>query len=178
MAGSWAGERAGPPHLTTLTGSTQNWTALRIEALAGGRLGLGGLTEIRTGQTSLLADGAGSVLNVSPLVSWMGYNTGYACSLEAKNGGSVLSGSLAMLNTVTINYDGTGMLELPSLSSAMSTNILVTSGTLSLPSLTAYAAGDVGGAVTLRAQGAGSVLAIPNLTQELDGEYVLQQFLG
>ena len=76
-----------------------------------------------------------------------------------------------------MTFHGTGTLELPSLTNGDGSNFQVTSGTFSLPALTSYAAGNVGGPVTFQAQGAGSVLAIPNLAR-LTGNTYYNSFWG
>ena len=78
---------------------------------------------------------------------------------------------------MSVTLHGTGTLELPSLTNGDGSSFQVTSGTFSLPALTSYAAGNVGGPVTLQAQGTGSVLAMPNLVQ-LTGNTYYNSFWG
>ena len=96
-------------NLTSLTGYTGAFGQLNITASSGGYVDLRNLPNYTTGSVQVLADGANSVVNLSGMTSFSASNaTNGAASITARNGGTVLMGSLTALNLVNIVMDGTG----------------------------------------------------------------------
>ncbi len=90
-------------NLSTLTGSTAFDAAVIIETLDGGQVDLSSVTSIPDGTLHVLADGTGSVVDLSALVSFTD-STGDS-RLEAHNGGVVLIPNLVTVIGVTIDID-------------------------------------------------------------------------
>jgi hypothetical protein len=203
------------PNLTSITGSTQAFSYLNVEALAGGRVDLASLGTI-TGPAGgsgnlhgvrLLADGFDSTIDLTYLTSFTNNAPAPGSSLEARNGGTILDPRLTELDGVDLPIDGTGTLsttqittlrrgdvtisggsapDLSNISSIDGSRFFISDGitlslnassidgasffvgsgaTLSLPAASSYMVPQLFNVQSFfQAEGTGSVLAIPNLT--------------
>ena len=116
-------------NLTGLTGFTGAFSQLTITASSGGYVDLRNLPNYTTGSVQVLADGAHSVVNLSGMTSFSASNaTNGAASITARNGGTVLMGSLTALSLVNIVMDGTGTM-------ATSQIVSYTNGTATIAAL-------------------------------------------
>ena len=151
-------------NLTNLIVSGAFQSGVQFQALGGGTVTLTGLTSINTGSVVLESDGTGSTLNVSNLTSFID-NGGFVFStFQLSNGGAIDDGSLTALTNVNLIVGGTETLTLGNITTLAGGNITVSGGaTLSLPGLTSYSPNS-GSTTALEATGAGSVLALANLT--------------
>jgi hypothetical protein len=152
------------PGLTNLTGNVCNYPT--IQATAGGQILATNLANITVGPLTFLADGAGSLINLSGLLTGSGAS-GYLLSFVAQNGGTISMPQMTggPLVAVTINPGGvlsTAQLQqlggitlngatasFPALT-AMAGTLATTGGTLSFPVLTNFDGGNIalsGGAV-------------------------------
>ncbi len=95
--------------LTSLTGGGGIFAELFIEALGGGQVNLSGVSTIPSGNVQVLADGAGSTVDLSALASFTDTNPNGTSSLEARNGGAItLSGGTTSVTQVNVLATATG----------------------------------------------------------------------
>ena len=189
LEASGAGSLLNLPNLTTWEGSVYccgNGGAFdQVSALAGGEVSLADLTTDNGGATRILAQGTGSVIDLSALTNLTSDQGGNYSALQATQGGQIKSASLTSLNDVLLTIDGTGAQDTAQITSlAGGTTLAITGGnpsfasvstinggnisvsnsvSLTLSGVSAYTGG-VGYSTTLEASGAGSVLALPNVT--------------
>ena len=105
-------------NLTSITNGTSIGSDITIDALTGGAIDLGGVTQIidpSTGDTRaravrITADGFGSTINLPALATFGDVNTDERSTLTPRNGGSILAGSLTELQGVHVTLNGTGTL--------------------------------------------------------------------
>src|SRR5262249_30295661 len=118
LQASGAGSVLSLPSLTGLVGDNQAFGYVVVQALAGGRVDLGKAAQL-TGPAGsstnlrgiqVLADGAGSVIDLTAMTSFVENAPTPDSSLQARNGGTVLAGNLATLKGVKLTIDGTGTL--------------------------------------------------------------------
>ena len=88
------------PALVALGGSA--CVSDQIEALAGGQITLNNLNSMNGLDIKVLADGAGSVIDLSHISSFLSTKA-VASSLTAQNGGVILLGTQAFLQNIAIN---------------------------------------------------------------------------
>ncbi|MBL9171787.1 MAG: hypothetical protein JNN07_28920 [Verrucomicrobiales bacterium] len=174
-------------NLTSLQGP--DCGALAIEAVAGGRVAMGGLQRVVEGRLELLADGTNSVID---LASWQRSDaTSREVLLEARNQGSLLMPQLGGGETVGLTVRSNGViaagqlswlasvtasrvnLELTGLTNLNSGSLAATDGSIiSLPGLRTYLKSSRCDADAWSARGAGSALELPNLVQLAAGDCV------
>ena len=143
--------------LTTLQGASCGGT-LSIQALSGGQVLLSNVATIPSNSVSVQAQGTGSIVSLSGLITSSGL-----LNLSASEGGSVLLSALANGGEVNFNLVPGGVISTPQLTNINGANLSVSGGaTLSLPGVVSYQAGCAN--VTWQASGAGSVLELPGLT--------------
>lgn len=105
-----AGSRLSFPHLTEMTGATFIGTH-RVEALEGGIVDLSHVQSIPGELSAIVADGAGSVVDLSDTVS-VNLGGGRQASLTANDGGLVrLANDLVDVNRLTVTLTTTGTIE-------------------------------------------------------------------
>ena len=152
------------PTLATITEDTTNgysWT--QIKALAGGIVSFPALPQISGGPVLLESDGTGSQLDVSALTSFQGRTgDGRGSTLQTSDDGTILDASLTTLTQATLSLSS-GTLNLPVLTNANGSSLLVSGGaSLTLPVLASYT-GAIANTDTLQATGIGSLLSLPTL---------------
>src|SRR5271157_5251712 len=114
LQASGAGSVLSLPNLTTITGSTQSNANIYLNATAGGTLDLHAATAVASGAVNLLADGTGSLLDLSALASFQGFFGYYDTSnIQATNGGTLRVPNLTTINTVNLTTDPTATFTLP-----------------------------------------------------------------
>ena len=164
---SGAGSRIELPNLTTLTGGTAQGSEVFINALEGGTIDLSELTEIDGGATQVLAEGTGSILDLSSLTSFNANSIPSASSrMEARSEGAITADNLTSMERVNLVFDGSGTLTVSQLANIDDSNILVSNGgTLALPEVASYAGSNSNFSDRfIQASGAGSRIELPNLT--------------
>jgi hypothetical protein len=183
----------GPGSLLDLTRLTSlqgpDCGALAIEAVAGGRVAMGGLQRVVEGRLELLADGTNSVIDLS---SWHRSDaTSRDVLLEARNQGTLAMPQLVGGEMVGLTVRSNGVivadrlswlaslsvsrvnLELAGLTNLNSGSLAATDGSiLSLPGLRTYVKSSRCTADAWSARGAGSALELPNLAQLAAGDCV------
>ena len=166
------------PNVTAVTGSTEPYTNLKVESLAGGRVNmsrLNSVTDPAVGNTDRRAirfssDGSNSLIDLSQLTTIIDLDPGYAfdgnrasySGLSVSNSGTILVPALTSVSNTDINIDATGVMLLPALTTATSSRITVL-GNRSMPLLVNAA----NSTFTL----AGSSLSVPQLSN-IDGASV------
>ncbi|MCC5828657.1 MAG: hypothetical protein JJU36_04350 [Phycisphaeraceae bacterium] len=149
------GSRIEAANLLTAEGGTfiRNWT---IDAQSGGVIDLSSLASITTGDTRVRADGAGSLVDLSSLTSWLGSGS----TLAAINGGEVrlptASDVSINMQGVAISHDGSGVLDLSGVASLVSGSLSASGVAVDTPNLAAI--GDSSLSAT-----AGGVINLPGL---------------
>jgi hypothetical protein len=98
------------PGLTNMTGSVLCGFHT-IQATAGGWILATNLTSITLGTLTLLADGAGSLINMSRLLLGAG-QPGYALSFAAQNHGAIAIPACGVANLVSITAQSAGMINM------------------------------------------------------------------
>jgi hypothetical protein len=149
-------------HVTTLRGAlgTSN---LAVTAQGGGRIDLSGVTSDPGGRTSVLADGANSVVDLSRLPKLVS-DVYWFSGLEARPGGAILTPMLTTITRVDLKITGTGTVDTHALTNADGSSLWVYGGgTLALPALTSYAGAAFG--TTFQATDANSKLDLSHLTR-------------
>ncbi len=95
---------------TTVSPSTSGGEILYIQAYEGGKVDLSGTTSCATSQVKVLADGTGSVVDMSAMGSFSAVSPVGASRIEARNGGTVLlnPGTTVVTDTnVVVTTSGT-----------------------------------------------------------------------
>jgi hypothetical protein len=119
--------------LTNVTGNT-NCGYLTVQGLSGGQVLLGSAAGDLGGSMSVQADGTNSEVDLSSLAENLG-----ALSLEASDGGSVLTPKLANGGIINLNLGAGGALSTAQFTNITGANINVSGGaTLSLPGVVSY----------------------------------------
>lgn len=179
-----AGSELNLPALTSLTGG--GCTALTIQALNGGRVSLPSLNTLGNGQVEMLAEGAGSLVDLPMLASSLA--TAHAVKFEIRNGGSIEVPLLPGGPTVEVALQGAGTMPVAQMrvlraitvdgreqSFPVLTNftagsfVLSNAAVVSAPALAAYDRTPVCGFVQWTVHGAGSVLDLPGLVSLTGG---------
>ena len=163
-----AGATLSLPALTGL-GSLQNW--LYLEAKQGGQLLLPALAAITPASqyVQIVADGAGSTINLSSLTSFTG--TGSA-SLTITNGGTVIDPDLSGLSGVNLNSGTTGTFTI---SPSLGLNITAGTTTVQVGTLDDQGNLSVQNGATLNLEGglsvdgSGILTTAPGSTVEISG---------
>jgi len=160
---TWQANGAGSvlslPGLTNVTGNT-NCGYLYVQAFNGGQVLLSNVARDLGGDLSVQADGSNSVVNFSSLAG----NTG-TLNLEASGGGSVLAPKLTDGNGVNFNVAAGGAISMAQLTNIVGANVSVSGGVVvSLPGVISYEPPNVCENITWEANGVGSVLSLPGLT--------------
>ena len=172
-----AGSLLNLPGMTNITGTTWSTT---VRALSGGLVNVSNLTRINDSQIYFLADGINSTVKLDGLTS---YTNSRVITFEARNNGSVLSSNLVDAARVDFSIGSTGNLPtaqlvrlfrltingqnrvLPAVTNMDGGSLIALGGaTISLPALATYAdtAGCCG--ADWQANGAGSTISLPGLT--------------
>ncbi len=148
------------PALTSL-GAVQNW--LYVEAKQGGQTLLPALDSLASNSdyVQVLADGSGSKIDLSALVSLPVANSG---DLSVTNQATVLDPKLTSLTDVAVTIDGTGTMAVSQWTTLVSSSVDVTGGTTTLSLLTSVSIPSGGGSMTLEATTPGATLSLPALT--------------
>ena len=171
-------------NVTTLSGATFVNDVLKIEAADGGRVDLSQLEEVTGGLTGFTADGEASIIDLQALTSFTRTGRG-GSSLNVLNGGTINAGQLVALDGVGLSLGENGTLptsqietitngagvivdgvspDFSSLTDITGAGFLVRNGgTLALP-VTSYVGNSANFFTTLRAEGAGSLLDLSNVT--------------
>jgi len=97
------------PGLTNISGPACGFPT--IEATAGGQVLATNLGNILAGPLTVLADGAGSVVNMSGLLSGAG-ESGYPLSFVAQNAGALMISSCGVVNLVSITAQSAGFIDM------------------------------------------------------------------
>ncbi len=189
LQASGAGSVLSLPNLSSMNLALYN-TTVEVNALSGGQVSLPSLTRAETGRIFFESDGSGSLLNLAAMVSFGDGDNWYSSGLQATNSGAVDDPNLTTLYDVSLTLDGTGTIDTsqiitftageinlsagsPSFSSLTNiddSSLYVSGGTLNLPGVMAYDV-DYGYNPTLQADGAGSVLSLPNLSSITPAPY-------
>jgi len=160
---TWQANGAGSmlvfPGLTNLTASSCN--PLAVQAYAGGQVVLANVVSM-DGDINVLADGTNSVVDLSRLALLTVVNGG--ASFTAQNGGSILLPQLPSAPQVSLTVGTGGSVALTSLTNIDNASLYVNGGqVLSVPLVRSYQ--KTGCAFpTWQANGVGSVLVFPGLT--------------
>jgi formylmethanofuran dehydrogenase subunit C len=173
------------PHLASLSTTLLfGDSATQIQAEAGGKVDLPALNQATGGSIQLLAEGAGSQLNV-PLLANLSSQSQQPSGLTV-SGGVIQDPLLTTLDNANVSLDGTGTVstsqitrltggtlsvaggtpDFSGLADIDDTNIMVSGGaSLSLPGIASFQGGanTQSHTSTLQATGAGSVLSLPHL---------------
>ena len=171
-------------NITTITSSDATFSDIDVQALSGGKVDLSSLTELTAGTVHFKAQSTGSILDLSSMDT---FNSTGNSTLEARNATVTLKPGLASLKQVGVVIEGTGVMDissltqmdrgylqligasrtLPNLTDAGFTGFYVSGGgTLALPGLTGFnhATTATSRGVTFEASGVGSVLDVSNIT--------------
>ena len=135
LRASGAGSVLRFPNLTNVIGDGLRDSYVVIEALAGGRVELPAvaqMTQPYTGGYSsyprgiqVLADGTNSMVDLSGLVNFADQAPVHGSWLEARNGGTILTGQLVALSGVEVRLNAMGTLNLPALRSVVDSVVTV-----------------------------------------------------
>ena len=168
-------------NVTSLVGNVTAFTYLFAQALEGGKVDLKGVTEI-TGPAGgsgndrgiqVLSDGFGSEVDLSALTSFTNLASRSDSKLTARNDGNILASNLKTLGGVDTTSDSS-VLSLLGLTDYNGDNVAqaTNGGLLELLNLQTI----LDGTLTVRADGAGSVLNVDSITglteEELNGGVV------
>ncbi len=149
-------------HITTLHGALGS-SNLAVTAQGGGRIDLSAVTSDPNGRTSVLADGANSVVDLSRLPKLVS-DVYWFSGLEARNSGAILTPLLTTISRVDLKITGSGTVDTHALTNADGSSLWVAGGgTLALPALTSYAGANFG--TTFQATDANSKLDLSHLTR-------------
>ncbi len=181
---SGAGSVLDLPNVTTWEGAVGCCWQAQVSALAGGEVSLPALATDKGGATRVLAQGTGSVVDLSALPKLISDQGGNYSALQATQGGQIKSPSLTNLSDVLFTIDGTGTQDTTQITSFVGDTLTVTGGSpsftglttidgsnisvsggvnLKLAGVTEYTGGN-GSSTTLEASGTGSVLDLGNVT--------------
>lgn len=158
-AGVWQatglGSRLVLANLASVTLGTTSW--MNLYARAGGRLELGAVPALPDGYVNVLADGAGSVVDLSTLRSYQPAVSHYG-QMEAKNGGTILAPALTLAPRTRFTIAADSTFALPVLTNLFGGSLKLTgAGTFNLTVLTNL------DEVELHAL-EGAVVSFPNVT--------------
>lgn len=142
--------------LTNITGGT--CTFVLVQAFTGGNVILTNVVSVTEGLASFLADGIGSVVNLSRLQQSPG--TARTVALEARNFGTIVVPNFQGGETLTVVIKSGGVLDTAQLHLLKSMTVSAT--TVSVPGITNLFAGDL-------IVESGAVLSLPNLTNHNQG---------
>ncbi len=147
--------------LTSLVGATA-YSSLNINAQAGGKVNLSGVTSQPSGRIYANAQGTNSVIDLSKLPELQS-DSQYDSGLEAGAGGSILTGALTTLNRGDLQVDDNkSSIATSQISSITSSNLYVYGGgDMAFPALTQFSQPN---GATIQASGAGSMLDLTSLT--------------
>ena len=164
------------PGLTNITASSCN--SLYVQAYAGGQVVLTNVVSM-DGDINVLADGTNSVVDFSRLALLTAVNGG--ASFTAQNGGSILLPQLPSAPQVLLTLGTGGNLVLTSLTNIDNASLYVNGGqVLSLPLVRSYQKTGCA-SPTWQANGAGSMLVFPgltNLTASSCNAHAVQAYAG
>ena len=104
--------------------------------MSGGEVSLAGLTTDTGGSTHILAQGSGSVVDLSALTKLISNQGGNSSALQVADGGTVLDPGLASLDDVNVTLDGTGTLDTNQWSTLTNVGITITGGAYSFSGIT------------------------------------------
>ncbi len=172
------------PRLSTLTGNP-TWS-MKIQATSGGQVLLPRLVTIGNSRLGCLADGPGSVVDLPALAEfddsgnrWLTLNArnegvvnaplltdGRRVSIYLREGGVIPLAQFTNFTRGAINLGDGYDLTLPAVTTLDGADLLLSGGAkLTLPGVTAYADTDGCCGAVWKAEGAGSVLTLPNLAE-------------
>ena len=96
------------------------------------------LTTDKGGETRILAQGTGSIVNLPALTSLVSDQGGNYSTLQATQGGQVKSPNLTSLSDVLLTIDGTGTQDTAQITSIVGGTLTVTGGSPSVGDLTTF----------------------------------------
>ena len=184
LEASGAGSALDLPNVTTWEGAVGCCWDAQVSALSGGEVSLPALTTDKGGATRILAQGTGSVVDLSALTNLISDQGGNYSAIQATQGGQIKESKLTSLSDVLLTIDGTGTQDTAQITSLAGDTLTVTGGSpsfaglttingsdinvsggvsLTLPGVTEYTGGS-SYSTTLEASGAGSALDLPNVT--------------
>ncbi|MFO1488254.1 MAG: hypothetical protein U1F65_07240 [Verrucomicrobiota bacterium] len=173
--------------ITNLTGA--DCGALTIQAVLGGTVQLSGVVSIGEGSIAMVADGAGSLIQLSSLaeseslvrnVSFEARNSGTVAMpafeggetviITIRSGGALDTAQLKLLKSLTVSAT---TVSIPGITNLFAGSLIVEAGAvLNLPNLTNHNQGSSCAASSWTADGAGSVLNLPGLKRLTGGTCV------
>lgn len=113
LTASGAGSVLLLPGLTNLTGvTTCGHQRVGVSALGGGRVVMSNLVNVTRGWVAVVADGAGSVVDLTGLASFGGDNEWQLSSLEARNGGMITIPRCGVFDRVSISANAAGFVNM------------------------------------------------------------------
>ena len=184
LEASGAGSALDLPNVTTWEGAVGCCWDAQVSALSGGEVSLPALTTDKGGATHILAQGTGSVVDLSALTNLISDQGGNYSALQATQVGQIKSPNLTSLSDVLLTIDGTGTQDTAQITSLAGDTLTVTGGSpsfaglatidgsninvsggvsLTLPGVKEYTGG-INYSTTLEASGAGSAPDLPNVT--------------
>ncbi|MFI5455338.1 MAG: Ig-like domain-containing protein [Isosphaerales bacterium] len=149
--------------LTSLAGQ-MGTGGLDVQAVNGGVIRLNQVETIPGGRAAVLADGAGSIVDLSALTSFT--SSGGQSSLQASHGGSILTGQVARLDGVDLDVAGT--IPTATLTSFTNGSVLVDGQAVDLTGLVSFS----GDSLTLRNGGTANLnnaTSIDNASFDISG---------
>jgi len=173
-------------NFTALSGADGFASAVRLEALTGGKVDLSQIGSITTGAVWVKADGASSVVDLTALTTFTDTNINGASQLEARNGGTIIVPNLTTIDAVNLIIGATGVINTAQIETF--TNATATAdgatpdfsgmtnvqnsnfhamggGTITLPGITSYVPDDIFNVDrSLKASEASSLLDLSNFT--------------
>jgi hypothetical protein len=111
LRASGAGSLLSLPNVETITGRSSLSRNLSIQALGGGHVELGAVTEVVSGAVHFRANGQDSIIDLPRLNSFQGYFWQTQSGFEATDSGTIACGSLTSLRTADITLDATGVMD-------------------------------------------------------------------
>ena len=160
--GTGTPSRISLPNLATLNGAPP-YANTRVYAESGGVVSLPALTSAPTGAIYFYATGAGSLVSM-PLLTSIAGNSYYNSTLEASNGGSILTPALTTLSRADLHLDDNLSSISTSVIATITASDLYAAGgaDLAFPVLTSYS--NPANSATIQANGAGTILDLTHLT--------------
>jgi hypothetical protein len=122
--------------VTNLTGIANASHEIFIEALSGGQVILSNVANFPAGAIDVLANGAGSLVDLASLTNFTGYLFFAYTGLEAINGGSINIPNLARLADVNVRLDATGTMQTTQMQYMTNSSIRADGAGLSFAGLT------------------------------------------